>query len=155
MVCYMSCGISAIFLFSMLYFSLTSIESNKLMQDFMSKLPFPTNAKYTKIIRNRRRIYLEGFTIGLILSLIAIGSKIYSGAKISWIIMMCLTGAITFLTTYFYYILSPKGEYIISELKTREERDAWLEIYKMMQFNYHLSLVLGIIAVMTLSYAFC
>ena len=53
---------------------------------------------------------------------------------------------VTLLTNYFYYMLSPKSDLMVTHLDEEEQRLAWQKIYKTMQFNYHIGLVLGIIA---------
>lgn len=65
--------------------------------------------------------------------------------------MLCLTGSITFLTVYFYYILSPKQDLMVVYLNDRSQRYEWQKIYKKMQFNYHVGLLLGIIAALLLT----
>jgi hypothetical protein len=49
------------------------------------------------------------------------------------------------MTTYLYYTLSKKSDYMIKYLDTQEEREAWLEIYKTMKNNCHCVFVLVII----------
>ena len=44
---------------------------------------------------------------------------------------------------------------MITHLKSEEEREAWLNIYKTMQFNYHLGFVLGLIGMMFVGNSFC
>ena len=65
--------------------------------------------------------------------------------------LMCVVGAVTFVTAYFYYILSPKKEWMVTHLKTQEQKEQWLDIYKTMQWSYHLSFLLGILAVLSLA----
>lgn len=69
--------------------------------------------------------------------------------------ILCVTGTITFLTTYFYYILIPKSNYMVLHLTTKEQTQQWLSIYKTIQWNYHMGLRLGIIAVLVFSKSFC
>ena len=67
--------------------------------------------------------------------------------------MLCVVGAITFITHYFYYILSPKSDWMILHLKENQMND-WLNVYKTMQYKYHTGFVIGIISVMILSNSF-
>tara|TARA_B100001142_G_scaffold269979_1_gene275866 strand:- start:304 stop:552 length:249 start_codon:yes stop_codon:yes gene_type:complete len=67
----------------------------------------------------------------------------------------CLAGAITFLTEYFFYILHPKSDYMINHLHKEKQRKEWLNIYRTMQVNYHIGLVVGIVGVMIFYYGVC
>ena len=154
MVCLTSCAISAVFLIGMIYM-MFAVDKQATMSPFMRTLSDKQRAKYWELINERRRLYFQGFGLGLFLSAITITSRAYSGIKLSWFPMACLTGSITFLTTYFYYILAPKTDYMVRYLETKEQREGWLSIYKTMQFNYHAGLVLGLISVSLLSYAIC
>ena len=75
--------------------------------------------------------------------------------KLSKLSIVCTVGAVTFLTQYFYYILSPKSKWMIESNLNEDQTKAWLKIYKTNQWNYHFGLVLGIIGVMIFSNAFC
>jgi hypothetical protein len=59
-----------------------------------------------------------------------------------------------FITNYFYYTLYPKSDWLLNYLKNPEEIKNWLRLYKEMQYNYHMGLVLGIIAVGVFAFAF-
>ena len=154
MVCLTSCSISAIFIIGMIYM-MFAVDKHATMSPFMKLLNPKQKAKYWELINERRTIYFSGFGLGLFLSAITIASRAYSGTKLAWLPTACLTGSITFLTTYFYYILAPKSDYMVRYLDTKEQREAWLDIYKTMQFNYHAGLVLGLASVVMLSYAVC
>jgi hypothetical protein len=109
----------------------------------MKSLSEPQLEKYKLIIAERRNIYLSGYLLGLSLSAIVIVGLMDSLNKVK---MVCLTGSITFLTSYFYYILSPKQDLMVLYLDNRYQRYEWQKIYKKMQFNYHIGLLLGIIS---------
>jgi hypothetical protein len=153
--CYLGCGISLIFIIGMVFMSL-SIDKSKISEKFKKTLDEEQLSKYKKITNERLNIYYFGYILGF---LISIGLLLFNlfilQKKMSKIEMVCLTGGVTFLTTYFYYILSNKSEYMIMNLKTDVQKSSWLEVYKTMQYNYHMGLVLGIIGVMILSSSFC
>ena len=69
--------------------------------------------------------------------------------------LMCMVAAVTFSVNYFYYILSPKSDWMVLHLKSGEETEAWLKVYRTMQYNYHAGLVLGILAVVAFGNALC
>lgn len=101
--------------------------------------------KYEKIIAERRRIYFTGYAYGLILAfgLVAYAKK---SKKLAMSGGICAMVGITFLTNYFYYILSPKTDSMVIHLEKEEQRVQWQKIYRSMQVKYHSGLVLGIIA---------
>tara|TARA_B000000532_G_C18686469_1_gene327667 strand:+ start:140 stop:583 length:444 start_codon:yes stop_codon:yes gene_type:complete len=111
---------------------------------------------YSKIKVERANISMSGYGAGLLLSLLLILLNYISNRKesLSTTSMACLTGAVTFTVQYFYYILSPKTDFMVLHLESREQREAWLKIYKQCQYNYHLGLVLGIIGAILLSTSF-
>ena len=53
--------------------------------------------------------------------------------KLSANMMVCITASVTFLTNYFYYILSPKKEWMVTTLVTQQQKEAWLKMYRHMQ----------------------
>ena len=111
---------------------------------------------YNKIKIERANIAMSGYGAGLLLSLLLIVLNYISSRKhsLSTTSMACLTGAVTFSVQYFYYILSPKTDFMVLHLESREQREAWLKIYKQCQYNYHLGLVIGIIGAILLSASF-
>jgi hypothetical protein len=68
--------------------------------------------------------------------------------------LVCTVMATCFLTNYFYYVLSPKSDWMLNHMKKQEEVNAWLQMYKSMQYNYHMGMALGIIAVAIFASAF-
>jgi hypothetical protein len=69
--------------------------------------------------------------------------------------LLCMVAAVTFSVNYFYYILSPKSDWMVLHLKSAEETAAWLNVYRTMQYNYHAGLVLGILAVVAFGNSLC
>ena len=68
--------------------------------------------------------------------------------------MVCLVLATSFITNFFYYILSRKKNWMLNSIDTPEQTKAWLKMYRGMQVYYHTGLVLGIIAVGFFAHAF-
>ena len=68
--------------------------------------------------------------------------------------LVCMATATTFLTNYFYYMLSPKSDWMLNHMKKQDEVNAWLQMYKSMQYNYHMGMALGIIAIGIFAAAF-
>jgi len=138
-----------------------NVDKRRLSQELLQSLGIHHREKYIEYVNERRNIYFTGFGIGLFLTGLVLlgGSKLYGGNVLgrigrrirsmpSWH-KACVAGSITFVTTYYYYILSKKSGYMISELETKEERRAWLKMYKTMQWNYHMGFLLGILGVIS------
>jgi hypothetical protein len=75
--------------------------------------------------------------------------------------LLCSVAAITLATNYFYYVLSPKSDWMVLHFNPQNNQnnnnnDAanWLRVYRGMQVNYHVGLVLGIAGTILLSNAF-
>lgn len=141
-ICPKYCGIAIVFLVGMIYMAF-AIDRCSLTRNFVNSLNEAQAERYRSIISERRNIYLSGYLFGLALSAIIIVGMTKSITKFQ---MLCLTGSITFLTVYFYYILSPKQDLMVVYLNDRTQRYEWQKIYKKMQFNYHVGLLLGVIA---------
>jgi len=152
--CTISCSISAIFLIGMIYMNY-SIATSQIILKYKSQLPENLQKIYEQITNERTRIYYQGYILGFILSLIIIGINIYSDHKmLSTTSMICLVLATSFITNYFYYILSPKKKWMLDHIKTPDQTKAWLQMYRGMQVYYHTGLVLGIVAVGIFAHAF-
>lgn len=154
MPCAVSCMISAIFIIGMIYFY-NMTDKNPVVKHYKSLLSGELNQRYETISKERTNISYQGYILGVLLSLVIIfyNSKI-KDTKMNTTSLVCTVVATTFVTNYFYYILSPKSDWMLTHLDTQEERDGWLLMYREMQYNYHMGLVLGIIGVGILAFAF-
>lgn len=154
MPCTISCSISAVFLIGMIYMNY-SIEKSQIILKYKSQLPENLQKIYEQITNERTTIYYKGYVLGFLLSLLIIIVNVYSEHKmLSTTSMVCLVLATSFITNYFYYILSPKKNWMLSYIKTPDQTKAWLQMYRRMQVYYHTGLVLGIIAVGIFAHAF-
>ena len=154
MLCGITCSIGLMFLFANLYVTFTA-DKIKQKEDFYNTLSQDKIERYEGIINERRTIYLKGYGLGLILAFISL----FFYEKFGWndkkkgLNKVCFIGGITLLVNYFYYMLSPKTDYMILHLNEENQRKEWLKINKTMQFKYHIGLLLGIVASMVLAYA--
>jgi len=151
--CHFSCFLSFIFIISMIYMNNATTKSQTIKR-YEAQLPFDLQETYRKIQQERLGIYYYGYSLGFILSLIIIIYNYQNKSKISTTHMVCIVISTSFLTNYFYYMLSPKTTWMLDHIKTPEQTKAWLEMYKSMQKYYHTGLVLGIVAVAFLAVAF-
>ena len=154
MLCGITCSIGLMFLIANLYVTFTA-DKTKQKQEFYNTLSEDKIEKYESIIKERRGIYLKGYGLGLILAFISLFlyEKFGGNDKRKGLNKICFIGGITLLVNYFYYMLSPKTDYMVLHLNEENQRKKWLNINKTMQFKYHIGLLLGIIASMVLSYS--
>ena len=155
MYCGTTCFIALIFLIANI-FTIISCVNDDYKQNFKNTLSSEQQITYENIILERRNIYYMGYVVGLVLSLVGILiSKNVLKIRLNNLSLVCLVGAITFVTNYLFYILYPKSDFMLLHLSDKTQIRGWLEIYKKMQFKFHLGFVFGIIAVMIFSYSFC
>ena len=156
MFCKLTCGIAIMFIIATIWMNLSMRDKSSYETTYLKLLDNRQKNLYNKIKVERANIAMSGYGAGLLLSLLFILLNYISNRKVGLTTasMACLTGAVTFSVQYFYYILSPKTDYMLLHLESREQREAWLKIYKHCQYNYHLGLVLGIIGAILLSISF-
>jgi hypothetical protein len=139
----------------MIYFSNATTQSET-VQHYRNQLPSNLKKIYDQIADERLKIYFYGYSLGFILSLIII---IYNyqiknpREKYSIVTITCTVITVSFITNYFYYMLSPKTKWMLDYVNSPEQTKAWLNMYKDMQKYYHTGIVLGLIAVGLLSVA--
>ena len=153
MPCLVTCGLAVAFLISMIYMYNATNRSQVLVQ-YEKQLPSNLQQLYKKIRDERQSISYYGYGLGFILSLIAIIYNSVSLKKGSTISMVCLAVVITFLTHYFYYLLTPKTTYMLEHINSPDQTKAWLTMYKTMQKYYHTGMLLGLVAVGLMALAF-
>ena len=154
MPCPISCSISAIFIIGMIYFYYMT-DKSEIVKTYKEKLPSDLQKRYDKISEERLTISLYGYFYGFILSLFLIfyNIKIKKERTPIWS-MICLVMTTCFIVNYFYYVLSPKSDYILNHTNSPEQVKAWLQMYREMQYNYHMGIVLGIVGVGIMTFAF-
>ena len=154
MCCTITCFIAAVFLLAMIYFNISTLNSD-VVKKYKESLPSDLQVVYDKIAKERLSISMTGYALGLALSIIIIFYNTTVKRKLFGTkSLVCIVVTTSFLTNYFYYTLFPKSDWMLNHLKTPEQNKAWLEMYRMMKYNYHLGFVFGIIAVGLLAFAF-
>ena len=154
MVCSLSLTVSLIFIFGMVYMNCIS-DSNEVIKSYREKLSPELQEKYDKISTERASIYFQGYGIGFLVSLAFIlYNYTLKKEKLKWYYLFFSSLAICFIVNYFYYKIYPKSDWMLNHVKTPEETKAWLNLYKELQKNYHIGLVIGLIGVGVLAMAF-
>ena len=132
---------------------LFNMDKKKIIKKYLNLLSNEQKERYYKISKERRDIYLKGFLLGIVLSLVVLFKfkKLFNNkAK-----LLCIVVSISSFVNYFYYIIHPKSDYMIIHLENKNKRIAWLNIYKHMQKYYHTSLILGLLFTITFFHSLC
>ena len=154
MACTLSCMISTIFIIGMIYFY-NKTDKSEIVRHYKEKLPFDLQKRYEKIAKERMIISYYGYILGFILSLLLIFYNLkIKGQKMNTFSLVCTVMATCFLTNYFYYMLTPKSDWMLNHMNSPEQVKAWLQMYREMSYNYHMGIALGIIAVGIMAFAF-
>ena len=66
-------------------------------------------------------------------------------------VTICLSIVIILFVTYSYYILSPKKKWMLNYLETKDQINAWLEIYKVMKKRTYWGYLVGIVVYIIVS----
>lgn len=155
MSCTVSCILAGAFIAASVFVCFR-VDKKMLSNPLMKLLNRENQTRYMRLTNERRNIYLKGFALGFIVSVISLvllnKNKMFKLTKLTNI---CFIVAVSFSINYFFYILHPKSDYMVNHLQTQEERSAWLKIYRTMQFNYHLGFVLGLIGMIFVGNSFC
>ena len=152
--CTLSCAISAIFIIGMIYFY-NRTDNNDFVKNYKSKLSPELQTKYDKIVSERLTITYQGYGLGVLIALCIIFYSLYiRHERLKTLPLICIVVSTCFITNYFYYSLYPKSDWLLNHMKNPEEIKNWLRLYKEMQYNYHMGIVFGIIAVGVFAFAF-
>lgn len=102
-----------------------------------------------KVVKERARIYLiANLSAFLLVTLLMINNiNMKSRTNNAW-----MYTAIYFLTEYFVYMLLPKKHWMLHSVENKQDALDWLNKYKMMSRNYHIGMLLGILAVGIFTY---
>uniref|UniRef100_A0A6C0AC97 Uncharacterized protein n=1 Tax=viral metagenome TaxID=1070528 RepID=A0A6C0AC97_9ZZZZ len=153
--CRSTCYVSIVLFIAMMYLTLKTgkdVDSDK----FIKTLSQPLQEEYRLRVLERRSLYLRGYGLGLLLSGVYLVYSLYIKDDIvSKVQVVCTTGFITFLIAYLYYILSKKQPLMVTLLDTEEQKQEWYNIYKKMQFNYHIGMALGLGAIISFTHSVC
>jgi hypothetical protein len=150
MVCSISCSIATVFIIGMIYFY-NATSKNATVIHYRSKLNTHQREAYDRIAKERLNISIQGYGLGFFLSMLII---YFFKKELKSTSLVCLVLATSFLTNYFYYMLSPKSDWMLNHVESKGQTQAWLQMYRTMQYYYHFGLVLGIAGVGVIAYAF-
>jgi uncharacterized protein YacL len=152
--CTVTCFFALVIVVAMVIMTLM-VSNDTFIKNYRDQLPTDIQKEYDRIVAERQQIYFTGYLIGFVVAIFSIVFSInVLKQKMPVSAMVCLTVVISTVINYFYYILSPKSNYMIELLKTDQQRQEWFQTYKSMQYYYHFSFILGAVAVGVFAYAF-
>ena len=153
MICKISFMISLVFIIGYLVHALT-IDKQTVTNELKKTLNREQQGTYAEIIQERKWLSIKGYLLGLGAALLIIIDN-YLNRRIRDIpTNIAIATATTFIIHYFYYILSPKSKWLIPHLDHKSQREAWLKVYRKMQWGFHGGMFVGIIGVAILASAF-
>ena len=138
----------------MIYFY-NMTDKSVIVKHYKERLPKDLQIRYEKIARERMMISYRGYGLGVLLSLLIIFYNLkIKGLRMNTFALVCIVMSTCFVTNYFYYMLTPKSDWMLNHTNNQQQTKAWLLMYREMSYNYHAGLVLGIIGVGILAFAF-
>ena len=140
MVCWGSCFLASAMLGSSFLFMLKSGDREK-HERLASLLSTEQLIVYEKIKKERATLYATGLLIGIIMGVLYLRLYKPSGSLID-----CNFVAIVSGVTGAYYSIMPKTTYMLSHLDTKEQIEAWLDVYKEMKNRCHVGALIGVLA---------
>lgn len=129
---------------------LSSIYMSILKQDqyifirFFNLLNNEQKLKYKEIVKERLTIYVTGMIAGLV------SGYYYYKQNPKQTYIICTFLAIVYLVKLSFYYFYPKSPLMLYSLTTKEQTDAWAEIYEEMKYRYKISLLVGFVGYLLL-----
>ena len=128
----------------------------EVIRAFTNTLNDKQKRTYEKIIIHRRNVYLEGLLLGLAFACVCVLIVLHTQPLSNTWVYGCLGVFVLFITTFLYYILTPKPEYMVSILTSKKQNKAWIKVYRHMQVVMYGSFTCALVASFLIcSYAVC
>ena len=138
------CLIGMTLLFSSIYMSLENRKADH-FKKFYNLLDAGQKNKYESIVKERMMIYLGGILLGT-----ALGYFYYTKNKGNKY-LFCKVLVISYLTKLGFYYFFPKSPLMLYSLYSKDQTDAWADIYSEMKNRWIKSLVVGFFAYISLT----
>ncbi len=108
---------------------------------------------YNKINKERYTQYFQGLALGFLLVILI--NNFYGEMITNSFHKTTLFLLIVMSVSLFYYLMMPKSDYMLNHITTEKENKAWLHVYKTMKNRYIIGFLLGALASIPLSNAYC
>jgi len=146
-----TCAIGVIFIIAM-FVTAFSCRVRKENKEFINSLTNEQLRKYENIKAQRWNIFINASIAGMLFGVI--GVFVYTqNYRSNPLTAACLFTSIAFTVQYFWYILSPKDDWMITTLNTEFQRKEWKDTYQAYQRAYHAGLIFGIIGYFIYGYS--
>jgi uncharacterized protein YacL len=154
MPCGITCVLAIVIIISKIVMSF-SVANDPQIKQYEKQFTPELQAVYKRIAKERLSIYVQGYTLGMVLSVLFIlyNTQIAKN-PMSVTSMVCLAITISFFVNYFYYSLSPKTDWVLNHISGEKDVKAWLGMYRTMQWHYHSAFMVGLVGVGVLAFAF-
>lgn len=143
-----TCLIGFTLLFSSIYMSYLK-QDKDIFINFNNLLNEKQKLIYQKIIKERISIYISGSILGLISGLYYLNQYKNDSYKICKFLM------IVYFIQLGFYKLYPKSPLFLYSLTTKEQTDAWADIYTEMKNRWFQSIIIGFIGYIFLGKYIC
>ena len=96
---------------------------------------------YESIIEHRMALYYQGLIVGLVF-----GAVYISGSEKKEIASKVAMFALIVLgVQYMYYMIAPKGQWMLDHITTQEQASKWLDIYQYMSKMWHMGFLMALL----------
>ena len=140
------CLLGFTLLFSSIYMSILK-KDQKIFLDFHKLLNQEQKQKYEKIVQERLMIYITGMMLGISFAFY----YYYYNKNDKYLI--CKLLCIVYLIKLSFYYFFPKSPLMLYALTTKQQTDAWADIYTEMKNRWITSLTVGFFGYVLLSYS--
>ena len=137
----------AVGMFSGMLYLMLNYRKSIVLKNFINTLSPDLIEIYQDVSYERMTIYIQGMVLGLVLGLIYLNY-----AKQTKVNRACTFTVIILGINYLYYILMPKSRYMVPLLETQEQREAWIKVYREMQYRCKAGFVLGLLTYFFVGY---
>ena len=141
------CLIGLTLLFSSIYMGIENRNTDHFKR-FYNLLDAGQKNKYEDIVKERLIIYIGGMVLGTTLS------YVYYRNNKNTKYLFCKLLVISYLVKLGFYYLFPKSPLMIYSLYSKDQTDAWADIYSEMKNRSIKSLMIGFFAYVFLTYSF-
>jgi hypothetical protein len=140
------CLVAFILLISSVYMAIMR-KDNQIFVNFYNLLDNQQKVKYEYIVKERMIIYVLGMLLGISLGLF------YFVKNRNDSYLFCKVIAIIYLVKLGFYYIFPKSPLMLYSLTTKQQTDAWADIYSEMKDRWKKSLLVGFFGYVFIGFA--
>lgn len=118
-------------------------KTRKERREFLDSLDDDQLRVYENVKAARWTIFMKATVAGIIAGLVTVYMYLKTEGSTPYVAGCMFVGS-AFLTQYFWYILSPKTDWMVTILKTPEQREEWRDVYREYQRTAHVAVIIGL-----------